>query len=92
MFLKTTLGNRYHYSLGLRRFRWLIQCCRTSDEAETTEGEEGLKEERLRTRGKDRDQEERGTEIQKEGNTDLKTERARDQRELGRIPGGRDSV
>lgn len=35
----------------------------------------------LRTRGKDRDQEERGTDIQKEGNRDLKTERARDQRE-----------
>ena len=38
------------------------------------------------------EEEERGTEIQKEGNTDLKTERARDQREVGRIPGDRDSV
>lgn len=49
---------------------------------------EGLKEERLRTRGKkDRDQEERGTEIQKEGNTDLKDREGQETRELGRVPG-----
>lgn len=41
---------------------------------------EGLKEERLRTRGKDRDQEEKRDRDPERGNTDLKTERARDQR------------